>query len=94
MALEQMFGIAGSALNAQTSRMNASAANLANAGVTAGSEKEAFRAKRVEFKTIMERQAANGTAVLDLLEPRPVGRGETGRFSEFAKAGRNGHAPS
>lgn len=62
MALEQMFGIAGSALNAQTSRMNASAANLANAGVTAGSEKEAFRAKRVEFKTIMEKQAANGTA--------------------------------
>jgi len=62
MALEQMFGIAGSALNAQTSRMNAAAGNLANAGVTAGSEKEAFRAKRVEFKTIMEKQAANGTA--------------------------------
>ena len=54
MALDNIFGIAGSALNAQTVRMNATASNLANAGTVASSDKEAFRGKRVTFKTIME----------------------------------------
>jgi flagellar basal-body rod protein FlgC len=54
MALDNIFGIAGSALNAQTVRMNTTASNLANAGTVAGSDKEAFRGKRVTFKTIME----------------------------------------
>lgn len=60
MALENMFGIAGSALNAQAVRMNATASNLANAGTVAGSEKDAFKAKRVTFKTIMEQQTNLG----------------------------------
>ena len=60
MALENMFGIAGSALNAQAVRMNATASNLANAGTVAGSEKDAFKAKRVTFKTIMEQQPGMG----------------------------------
>lgn len=54
MALDNIFGIAGSALNAQTVRMNTTASNLANAGTVAGSDKDAFRGKRVSFKTIME----------------------------------------
>ena len=54
MALDNIFGIAGSALNAQTVRMNATASNLANAGTVASSDKDAFRGKRVTFKTIME----------------------------------------
>jgi flagellar basal-body rod protein FlgC len=82
MALEHMFGIAGSALNAQTVRMNASASNLSNAGTVAGSEKEAFRAKRTEFKTIMAQQtgAANdglpgGVKVSRITDdPKPVAR--------------------
>ena len=56
MALDNIFGIAGSALNAQTVRMNTTASNLANAGTVASSDKEAFRGKRVNFKTIMETQ--------------------------------------
>jgi flagellar basal-body rod protein FlgC len=54
MALDNIFGVAGSALNAQTVRMNTIASNLANAGTVASSDKEAFRGKRVNFKTIME----------------------------------------
>ena len=53
MALDNLFNIAGSALNAQTARMNATASNLANAGAVAAAEKDAFRAKRTVFKTIM-----------------------------------------
>jgi flagellar basal-body rod protein FlgC len=56
MALDNIFGIAGSALNAQTVRMNTTASNLANAGTVASSDKDAFRGKRVSFQTIMETQ--------------------------------------
>lgn len=59
MALGNLFNIAGSALNAQTVRMNTTASNLANAGTVAGSEQDAFRAKRAVFKTILEQQAGS-----------------------------------
>ncbi|NCV23378.1 MAG: flagellar basal body rod protein FlgC, partial [Chloroflexi bacterium] len=38
MQLDNVFGIAGTALNAQSIRMNTTASNLANAGSVAGSE--------------------------------------------------------
>jgi len=56
MALDNIFGIGGSALNAQTVRMNAVASNLANAGTVAGSDAEAFRGKRAVFKAILDDQ--------------------------------------
>ena len=46
MQLDNVFGIAGTALNAQAIRMNTTASNLANAGAVAGSEEEAFRGKK------------------------------------------------
>ena len=56
MALDQIFGIAGSALNAQSVRMNLTASNLANAGTVSGTEQDAYRGKRAIFKTILEQQ--------------------------------------
>jgi flagellar basal-body rod protein FlgC len=56
MALDTIFGIGGSALNAQTVRMNTIASNMANAGTVAGSDAEAFRGKRAVFKAILEDQ--------------------------------------
>jgi flagellar basal-body rod protein FlgC len=56
MAIDNIFGIAGSALNAQMARMNATASNLANASTVAGNEQEAFRAKRTVFKAVLEEQ--------------------------------------
>jgi len=38
MALDNIFGIGASALNAQTVRMNTVASNLANAGTVSGSD--------------------------------------------------------
>ncbi len=58
MALDNIFGVAGSALNAQMARMNTVASNLANAGTVAGSDGEAFRAKRTVFRTVLEQQQA------------------------------------
>jgi flagellar basal-body rod protein FlgC len=60
MALDNIFGIGGSALNAQTVRMNAVASNLANASTVASTEAQAFRGKRAVFKTIMD-QELNGS---------------------------------
>jgi len=58
MALDQIFGIAGSALNSQSVRMNTIASNLANAGTVSGTDQDAFRAKRTVFKAIMEQQGS------------------------------------
>jgi len=81
MAMDNIFSIAGSALNAQTVRMNATASNLANASAVAGSEASAFRAKRVTFKTIMEQlpnspEANKGGVKVSGItdDPKPISR--------------------
>ena len=53
MSLDRIFGIAGTALNAQLTRMNLTASNLANQGTVNTTENEAFRAKRPVFKAIL-----------------------------------------
>lgn len=52
--MDNIFGIAGTALNAQLTRLNATASNLANAGTVSTSEQDAFRAKRPVFRTIVQ----------------------------------------
>jgi flagellar basal-body rod protein FlgC len=81
MAIDRIFGVAGSALNAQTSRLNTIASNLANASSVAGSEKEAFRAKRTVFKAVLQEQQGQtnpntgGVKVESLTDdPSPVRR--------------------
>jgi len=82
MSLDNIFGIAGSALNAQTTRMNATASNLANAGSVAGTEKDAFRGKRAMFRTILDTQMGmkptdnTGGVKIDSLidDPAPITR--------------------
>jgi flagellar basal-body rod protein FlgC len=58
MSLDNIFGIAGSAMNAQGARMNTVASNLANANTVASNEQTAFRAKKVVFKAILDQQTA------------------------------------
>ncbi|MDE0747676.1 MAG: flagellar basal body rod protein FlgC [Porticoccaceae bacterium] len=59
MSINNIFGIAGSALNAQMVRMNTSASNMANAGSTASSEADAYKAKRPVFEALLSEQQAN-----------------------------------
>jgi flagellar basal-body rod protein FlgC len=78
MALDNIFGIGASALNAQTVRMNTVASNLANAGTVAGSDAEAFRGKRPIFKALMDEQLNNqnnkgGVKVTEITDdPSPI----------------------
>ena len=77
MQLDNVFGIAGTALNAQSIRMNTTASNLANAATVAGSEDGAFRAKRAVFKSILADQMGDsnggGIRVEKLIDdPSPI----------------------
>jgi len=62
MALTNIFGVAGSALNAQTVRMNLTASNMANATTMAGTADQAYKAKRAVFKALLDQQQANASA--------------------------------
>lgn len=59
MSMFSVFDIAGSAMSAQSQRMNVTASNLANADSVAGPDGEAYRAKQVHF----ESRATNGSGV-------------------------------
>ena len=61
-SFDNIIGVAGSAINAQLTRLNATASNLANAGTVATSEKDAFRAKRPVFKALVDEQMTNAGA--------------------------------
>ena len=56
MSITNIFGIAGTALNAQITRMNATASNLANAGTVSSTEADAFRGKRAVFKSLVSEE--------------------------------------
>ena len=51
MSMLNVFQIAGSALNAQSLRLNTTASNLANADTVAGPDGSAYKARQVVFTT-------------------------------------------
>jgi flagellar basal-body rod protein FlgC len=53
---------------AQSVRLNTIASNLANADVSAGSEAEAYRARKPVFATVMGNAAGGGVQVLDVVQ--------------------------
>jgi flagellar basal-body rod protein FlgC len=58
--LKNIFEIAGTALTAQTIRMNTTASNLANAGSVSPTEEEAYRSKRPVFRALVDQADLNG----------------------------------
>ena len=54
MGLSSVFEITGTALNAQSIHIDTIAKNMANAQVLAGSEQDAYRARRPNFTSILE----------------------------------------
>jgi flagellar basal-body rod protein FlgC len=72
MSFKDIAQIAGSAMAAQTVRLNTVASNLANADSVAGSEAETYRARKPVFATVMDDNldaAAGGRVqVLDVVE--------------------------
>jgi len=54
MSLFNVFNISGSALNAQTIRLNTTASNLANAESVDGDPTKVYRARHPVFKTLLD----------------------------------------
>ncbi len=55
MALLNIFDIAGSALTAQSKRLNVAASNLANADSVTGPDGQPYRAKQVVSRLMLHR---------------------------------------
>ena len=53
---QSIFDIAGSAMRAQTLRLNTTASNMANASSVAGTAEEAYRARHPVFAAVLENE--------------------------------------
>ncbi|MBT8099043.1 MAG: flagellar basal body rod protein FlgC, partial [Gammaproteobacteria bacterium] len=54
MSLFSVFDVAGSAMNAQSVRMNVTSSNLANAGSVSGDPEKVYRARQPVFSTFQD----------------------------------------
>ena len=69
MSMMNVFQVAGSALHAQSTRLNATASNLANADSVTSSNGQSYKAKQVVFAaTPMGAPAAQGVRVKQVVE--------------------------
>lgn len=75
MSVFNVFQVAGSALTAQSLRLNAVASNLANADSVAGPDGRPYRAKQVVFEaTPVDGQNSMGVRVKQVVEDASPGR--------------------
>jgi flagellar basal-body rod protein FlgC len=63
MPLSNIFDIAGSAMSAQTLRLNTVASNLANADSVASTPEQAYRARNPVFSAMMQGMGRNAESV-------------------------------
>jgi flagellar basal-body rod protein FlgC len=75
MSMLNIFHVSGSAVSAQSQRLNVVASNLANADTVAGPDGSAYKARQVLFQTQMMGEATSaGVRVADVLEDQSPGR--------------------
>ena len=74
MSLFNIFDISGTAMSAQSLRMNLTASNIANADSVAGDEKSAYKARQPVFSTILDEmgqsEAAGGVRMMAVVESK------------------------
>jgi flagellar basal-body rod protein FlgC len=68
MSFQDISKIAGSAMNAQSVRLNTVASNLANADAVAGSEGATYRARKPIFATLMQNDNGGQVQVIDVVD--------------------------
>jgi flagellar basal-body rod protein FlgC len=86
MSMFRIFDVAGSAVSAQSQRLNVVASNLANADTVAGPDGKAYKARQVVFQT--ELMGAGGT-----LGPESSAGVRVSTVREDQSAGRRVHDP-
>ena len=68
MSFKDISQIAGSAMAAQTVRLNTIASNMANANAVAGSEAEGYRARKPVFAAMVGEEGVARVQVLDVVQ--------------------------
>lgn len=63
MSLFNIFNVSGSAMSAQSQRLNVVSSNIANAESTTSSDGKTYRAKQVEFQALQMKGGATSTGV-------------------------------
>lgn len=84
MSLFSVFQISGSAVSAQSQRLNVVASNLANADTVAGPDGQPYKARQVTFQTVLMGQAESPDAAAGV---------RVSTISESAAEGRRVHDP-
>ena len=79
MSMLRIFDVAGSAVSAQSQRLNVVASNLANADTVAGPDGTAYKARQVVFQTALmgngaQRNSTAGVRVSTISEDQSAGR--------------------
>ena len=75
MSMFKIFDVSGSAVSAQSQRLNVVASNLANADTVAGPDGQAYKARQVTFQTqLMGQVGAAGVTVSNVSEDQTPGR--------------------
>jgi len=78
MSMFQVFNVTGSAISAQSQRLNVVASNLANADTVAGPDGTAYKARQVTFQSELMGQmgdaASTGVKVSNITEDQTPGR--------------------
>jgi flagellar basal-body rod protein FlgC len=79
MSMFNIFNISGSAVSAQSQRLNTVASNLANADTVAGPDGQAYKARQVVFQTVLMGAqsgdaSAAGVKVAQVAEDQTPGR--------------------
>lgn len=75
MSMLSIFQISGSAIGAQSQRLNAVASNLANAETVAGDDGQAYKAKQVVFQTaVVDSQGQLGVRVAEVIDSQAPNR--------------------
>jgi flagellar basal-body rod protein FlgC len=84
MSMFQIFNVAGSAISAQSQRLNVVASNLANVDTVAGPDGQAYKARQVVFQTQLMGQGA---------QPESAAGVRVSTVTEDATPGRRVHDP-
>jgi len=75
MSMFSIFNVSGSAVSAQSQRLNVVASNLANADAVAGPDGQSYKARQVLFQTVpMGSDASRGVKVQNIVESDAPGR--------------------
>ena len=75
MSMFSIFSVSGSAVSAQSQRLNVVASNLANVDAVAGPDGQAYKARQVVFQTTpLGAESASGVRVSAINEDQTPGR--------------------